>query len=127
MQIQVKPAPITVASSRRFIELDRDQLAYPEVQRHIRSKLATLETLSKHVEQPSRSHVITEAVRNIFCEAAPESRKIKRQCWISAATIHAIELRDHTYKRSRNLGRGIKRCLEAATKFNASSRLKQSG
>ena len=57
-RVQVTPAPISIAGSRRHAQFDRRALQEPAVQAEVRSRLAELSTPSRYVEQTTRSHML---------------------------------------------------------------------
>ena len=113
IQLRVQPKPMFILGPRRVMEFDRNQLAYPAVRSRVIERLGEIRTPSKYVEQSSRAHVVTEAVRGILEDVAPKSRKTPHQHWISQRTMKLIEERDDACRRSANLGRAIQKCHAA--------------
>ena len=115
-RLQISPAPVSIAGSRRHAQFDRKALQEPAVQARVRVRLAELSTPSRYVEQTTRSHMLSSAIHGILCEEAPKPRKVMRKSWISDDTKAAICMRDEQFRRSRRLGRGIQRCHQEIAK-----------
>ena len=102
--------------SRRRAGFCRNSLKDPAVQNYVKGRLAEIVPPPCHVEQSTRSHVVSEKIHEILVEAAPMPQKAAKKSWMSEQTRRAICLRDETFIRSRALARGIKRCFAEAWK-----------
>ena len=115
IRLKVMPKPRVASVSRRVPQFDRNKLQDPAVQEKIRTDLASIVAPPIHFEQSTRSHVLTQAVRNVIENAAPKERKPKRQHWLSATSKSLIEARDLVFKQMRRCGRAIQKCHELAS------------
>ena len=63
------------------------------------------------IEQATRTHIITEAVRPILVEVTPKERPEPRQHWISDATMFIIDSRHLMQRKIRHTGKILKKLI----------------
>lgn len=114
LDIMVVPKAQVVPVSRRICAFDRAKLTNPEVQREVRKSLAAIHVPPIAVEQTSRSHYVSEAIKAVRIAAAPRSQRTAKKHWVSCRSLITIEYRDCLQKRVRQLGRALKKLMAAA-------------